>query len=254
MIRTARVVIALILREMSTTYGRSVGGYAWVIIEPAAGIAILTAVFSLLFRSPPLGDNFPIFYATGIVPFTIYNDLSGKIAMSIQFSRQLLVFPAVTFFDALLARFLLNAVTQLLVAYLLFGLILLIYEPRVTLDLPVILTALSMTFALGFGIGVFNCVLFSVFPIYQRIWGIVTRPLMLISTVFYLFEAVPYNLQPILYYNPFVHIIGLMRRGLYPDYAAPFVNPAYVMIIAGVTTVLGLFFLRRYHRKIINEF
>ena len=35
-----RCVIALMLREMATTYGRSPGGYLWVMLEPIAGIAL----------------------------------------------------------------------------------------------------------------------------------------------------------------------------------------------------------------------
>ena len=39
-----RAIAALVLREMSTTNGRSPGGYLWAILEPAAGIALLTIV------------------------------------------------------------------------------------------------------------------------------------------------------------------------------------------------------------------
>ena len=84
---TLRVVMALILREMSTTYGRSPGGYVWAIIEPVAGIAILSLVFVYLFRTPPLGTNFPLFMATGFLPLGLYAGLTSKVGMSIPFSR-----------------------------------------------------------------------------------------------------------------------------------------------------------------------
>ncbi|MCX7288621.1 MAG: hypothetical protein NTW20_13985 [Rhodobacterales bacterium] len=67
--RTSRSVVALMLREMSTTYGRSPGGYLWVILEPVGGIALLSLVltFGLRVKSPGLGINFPLFYATGVL-------------------------------------------------------------------------------------------------------------------------------------------------------------------------------------------
>ena len=69
---TLRTVLALMLREMSTTYGRSPGGYLWAILEPAGGIAMMSVAFGLVLRSPSLGTNFPIFYATGYLPFMMY--------------------------------------------------------------------------------------------------------------------------------------------------------------------------------------
>jgi ABC-type polysaccharide/polyol phosphate export systems, permease component len=55
-----RAIMALILREIATTYGRSPGGYVWAVLEPAAGIALLTLIFSAGFRSPPLGTVFSL--------------------------------------------------------------------------------------------------------------------------------------------------------------------------------------------------
>src|SRR6056297_1461595 len=109
--RTPRVIVTLILREMGTAHGRTAAGYMWAILEPVAGIALLTLVFSLALRSPPLGTSFALFYATGMLPFTSYMSTWNKVATAVTFSRQLLVYPRVTFFDAVVARFLLNAVT-----------------------------------------------------------------------------------------------------------------------------------------------
>ena len=79
-----RAISALVLREMATTNGRSANGFLWAIAEPVGGIILLTAIFSLGFRSPSVGTNFAIFYATGLVPFLFYLSISGKTAAAIQ--------------------------------------------------------------------------------------------------------------------------------------------------------------------------
>ena len=38
----ARVLFALVMREMTTRFGRSSAGYLWALIEPAAFIALLS--------------------------------------------------------------------------------------------------------------------------------------------------------------------------------------------------------------------
>ena len=60
-----RATLALILREMSTSYGRTPGGYLWAVAEPVAAVALLTVVFALAFDHPPIGRDFALFYASG---------------------------------------------------------------------------------------------------------------------------------------------------------------------------------------------
>ena len=97
-----RTIFALMLREMITTYGRSPGGYLWAVLEPAAGIALLSLVFSVGFRSPALGVSFAMFYATGMVPFVFFNDINLKVSRALLFSKPLMAYPTVTFVDAIL--------------------------------------------------------------------------------------------------------------------------------------------------------
>lgn len=251
--RTPRVIAALILREMSTTYGRSPGGYLWVIVEPLGGIVMLSLVVSMLARNPPLGVSFPLFYSTGILMLGMFSDVSGKVGSAIGFSKPLLAYPAVTFADALLARFLLNGMTQVVVIYLITGGIILVMDTRAVVDYPEVATAMAMAMALGAGQGALNCFLSSIFPIFGRLWGIATRPLLLVSGVFYTFESLPQSVQAILIYNPLIHIVGQMRRGFYPEYAADYVSLSYVFLWAAITGVFGLFFLQRYYRVILYE-
>lgn len=239
------------LREMQTTYGRSPGGFIWAILEPAAGIALLSFIFSLGFRSPALGNAFPPFYATGLVPFLFFNDVSGKIAGSLTFSRQLLAYPSVTYMDALLARIFVNVFTQLLVGYIVFFGILFFYDTQGGLDLTRVGISYLMVIFLSVGVGTINCLLASRFPLWQRAWSILTRPLFLVSCIFFLFESIPEPYQNILWYNPLVHVIGMMRAGFYTNYDATYTSVGYVTGLSLVLTVVGLVFLRRYHRDIL---
>lgn len=246
-----RAVVALILREMSTTYGRSPGGYLWAVLEPALGIALLTVIFSMGFRAPSLGHNFPIFYATGMLPFMMYMDLQAKLGQALQFSKALLAYPRVSFVDALLARFILNGLTQLLVAYVIFSAILLAMETRTTPDLARIALSFALVAALGFGMGVMNCFLSMRFELWPRIWAIVNRPLFLISGIFFLFEDVPEPWRSILWFNPLVHPVGVMREGFYPYHHADHVSVAYVLGVALLLLVPGLLLLQRHHRALL---
>lgn len=248
-----RTVLALILREMSTRYGRTPGGYVWAIVEPLGFIVLLSVAFSLLLRSPSLGNNFLIFYATGYLPFQMYQTVQLAVARSVTFSKPLLTYPTVTWIDAIIARLILNALTTALVTYLLLSAIILATETRVVIEAETALLAIGLNALLGLGIGAMNCLLMGFFPTYDVVWSIVTRPLFLASAIFYIYEDLPKMAQDVLWWNPLVHTSGLMRQSFYPMYDPQYINVLYVLIFSLVPLALGLLLLRRYNKDIMNR-
>ena len=248
-----RTITALVLREMATTYGRSPGGYLWAVLEPVAGIALLSLVFSFALRNPSLGTNFQLFYATGIVPLGIFTTVSNRVAQSVNFSRPLLTYPSVTFIDAILARFILNMLTQIMVAYLVFAGILWMYDTMVIIKLSVIAEALALSGALALGIGTLNCFLFTRFPIWAQIWGILMKPIYIISCIFMVFDDLPSWAREILWYNPIIHLVGMMRHGFYSTYHATYVSGGYVLGISAICMVFGLLLLRKHQYSLLNR-
>lgn len=247
-----RTVGALILREMTTTYGRSPGGYVWAILEPAAGTLLLSAVFAAFISTPPLGTSFALFYASGLVPFTVFMGINGAVAQAVNFSRPLLVYPSVTWLDAIIARFTLHFLTDLMVAYILFTGILLAFPSDLILDITTIAVALGLAAVLGLSIGILNCFLFTRFPLWQRGWSILTRPLILVSGVIMLHDNIPQPWRDYIWWNPVVHVVGLARQGFYFSYEANYVSISYVLIVSGGLALTGLVFLGRYHRDLLD--
>jgi capsular polysaccharide transport system permease protein len=250
---STRAVMALILREMATTYGRSPGGYLWALVEPIFGVAILTMVFSALIRSPPLGISFPMFYTTGMMPFLLYTAVQGKVAGGLTYSKPLLAYPTVTYFDSLLARFLLEVITKLLVGYVIFAGIMVLFETRVTLDFLIIMQAYALAALLALGLGALNCYLFTRMPVYQRAWVIVNAPLFILSGIFFTYETIPSAYQDYIWYNPLMHITGLMREGFYSSYRPDYINVPYVVGVSFICMAFGLMLLRRHHRDLLNK-
>jgi len=248
---TIRAIIALMLREMATTYGKSAGGYLWVILEPVLGIALLSFVFSLAFRAPSLGTDFVIFYATAYLPYFMYMDISRKVGSSIIFSRPLLTYPAVTFMDAILARFLLTLITHIVVFYILITGIELVFRTHTIHNYSYMVSAMVMAAMLGLGIGSLNCFLWTIFPAWERMWGILNKPLFLLSGVLYVYEDIPTAYQKFLWFNPVIHVTAEMRKGFYPTYRGDFISPFYVYGIAFISMALGFFLLFHFHKRIM---
>lgn len=246
-----RTIFALMLREMSTRYGTTPGGYIWAIAEPVGMIAVLSIAFSLLLRSPSLGDSFILFYATAYLPFSLFRSVSNTVMNALNFSKPLLKFPAVSWMDAILARMLLNSLSGILISYVLMAAILWLTGSRTVLDMVPILTAYGLAVLLGLGIGSFNCALIGIFPAWAQIWAIISRPLLILSAILYIVEEMPYTTREILAYNPLSHISGLARAGFYPIYTPQYLDLVYVTLWALIPMLIGFILLRRYHRDIL---
>lgn len=247
-----RVIAALMMRDMATSYGKSALGYLWAILEPIGAIAVLSIAFSIALSNPALGDSFPLFYATGYMPFMLYNTVQAQVAAAMRDNLQLLFYPRVTYIDAIIARLILTLLTQLLVAVIIYVGIVWLDDVNQRIFLPDVLLALMVAAFLGLGIGVLNLIIIFLWPSWRHIWSIINRPLFLVSCIFYLFDALPSWVQTILWFNPLVHIIGLTRHGFYTYYEGDYIVLAYPIGVGAVALFLGLALLRRHAQDLIN--
>ena len=248
-----RVTSALMMREIASTDSRISLGFLWQIIEPVAAISVMTLLFQYLTRTPPLGTNFPLFYVTGLLPFQLFQSVGNKVSGSVRFSKPLLEFPAVNVIDALVARFVLNFVIECAIFVILATSIIWIYHLRVTVNIPLAAASMALAGFLALGIGTFNSVLFLAFPLYEAIWGVITRPLMLVSGVLFLIDGMPPAVKYWMLWNPVAHVVALMRGAFYPAADISYVSPMYLIMISLVTLALGLVTLLRFFRDALER-
>lgn len=240
-----RVIAALMMREMATRFGRSATGYFWALAEPAGFIALLSVVFSQLTHDPPYGRSFPLFYATGYLAYALYNDMARITSRAVQVNRPLLSFPAVTALDTVLARFLLQLLTWLAASAVILAGILIIFAEPVHLRLAPLMQLVALGGLLGLGVGLSNAVFFALSKTWELVFELVSRPLFLISAIFFSYDSMPLFVRELLWWNPLVHLVGLMRRGFYPVYDGAHVSPGYVLALGLGLTVAGLVLVTR---------
>ncbi|MCC1482841.1 ABC transporter permease [Roseibaca sp. Y0-43] len=236
---------------MSTRYGRTPGGYIWAIIEPLGMIVVLGFAWSVFARSPALGTSFFLFKATGFLVLQTFTTLGGQVGHALTFSKPLLRYPRVSWVDAIAARFLLNALVVFTVTFLIIGGVILYEDIDTLLSWLHIFTAMGLAAFLGLGVGCLNAFLFIRFTAWQQIWSILTRPLFLVSGVIFLYDDLPSFAQTVLWYNPVLHLTGIMREGFYPMYRPEYTSVVFVMFCTLIPMVTGLLLLRRYHRELL---
>lgn len=236
---SADVIFALMLREMATRYGRSWGGYVWAVIEPIAMISLLAFVFSYFLVTPPIGESFVLFYTTGFLPFMAFSEVVNQTGSSLTQNRNLIYFPPVTPLDTVIARFGLSCATLVVISALVFSGALIYTGHGFDVKIEFLLSGMAAAVVLGLGIGTLNALLFAFLPAWRIIWSILSRPLFLISGIFFVFDTLPNDAQGLLWWNPLIHVIGLTRMAFYSTYDGNYVSISFAYGIGIVTFIIG---------------
>ncbi|MEL7150300.1 MAG: ABC transporter permease [Pseudomonadota bacterium] len=247
-----RVLGALIIREMITRYGRSWGGYIWAVLEPVGIIIILSLAFSQVVKAPAIGTSFVFFYATGYIPFHFFHETATNTGASVSVNRPLLQLPMVTALDVVLARFLLSLITLIAVSFIIFTGMMFVIDEAVRLSFDHLFASMAAGAVFGLGVGAINASLFEFVPAWRQVWGIISRPLFIISGVFFTFDELPRNIREILWWNPLIHVVGEARKGFYPTYDGNYVEILFPVLLGAAMTVIGAALLIR-HRSRLTE-
>lgn len=235
-----RVVGALLIREMSTRFGNKAGGYAWALLDPVGHIAFLSVIFMAITHSPALGTSFPLFFASGYLAFQFYTAIVSYLNGAVKANRTLLSYPNVAPIDTVVARYILQFCTTVLVSLLVVGAIALTLSHSLGLNWATLIEASIAASLLGLGVSLFNNVAALRFPIYEQLFNIINRPLFLISGIFFLPDALPSPARDIVLFNPLVHVVMLFRSGFYPEYRAIGLDMFYLYTVAFSVLFLGL--------------
>ncbi|MDQ0322311.1 capsular polysaccharide transport system permease protein [Pararhizobium capsulatum DSM 1112] len=235
-----RVVAALVIRETAARYGNKPGGYIWAIIDPLAHVMLMTVLWQAIARSPLIGTDFALFFASGYLPFAAYQGMTSFISGAIKANRSLFSYPVVAPIDAVCSRYILQLLTSVLVTIIIF--VICTSEPAQfgSIKMGSVVVAFMLATLLGLGVGMANIALFNKFPVYEKIFSLINRPLFLLSGVFHLPDSLPREAHDFLMWNPLVHIIMWFRTGIYSEYRADGLDVLYVLEWTFLSILVGL--------------
>jgi capsular polysaccharide transport system permease protein len=249
-----RVIAALLRRETRAHFGDSRLGYLWAIIEPILHLLAFAVVFAyILPRHAPLGHSLLLFMLTGLMPYFLYYKLATYVAGAIEGNRALLNLPPVKPLDVVVARGILEAVTYLLVGFILLVGLFLSGTDEAVPNQPTNLAAALMTIVVfGFGLGLINAVIRVFIYNWVTIFSLFLGPLYLLSGIWFLPEQVPPPFRDYLLYNPIMHFLMWVRTGFYRGYNPDYLDRFYAVTWSVAMLVAGLALFRVARRKLLE--
>lgn len=236
------VFYALFIREAQTRFGRFRLGYFWAFIEPLSHIIILSLLFSIIRdRSAFFDVPFPVFFATGILSFFLFQKTVLNSLGSVRANQNLFGYRQVKPIDSIFVRAFLEIVVTLfcLIVLALVGSWIFDYQiiPAKPIRFFVVITLIAF---LGLGVGVMVAVLAAISEEMGKFVPTIIRPLYFLSGIFYPLEAVPEKYHSYLLWNPMLHGVEQFRLSFIKGYPSESTSIYYLFICALASVFIGL--------------
>jgi capsular polysaccharide transport system permease protein len=247
----ARVLNAMVRREIDEQLGR--GGHRLIlgIIEPIFVLAIAIVWHTLLHWTPAYGTSKVLFIGTGLYATFLFVHLSGEFRSRAKGSVALRRFPVEKTLDVILAASFMRAFVYGCGGIVGFGLVYFEFShdalPR---NWPAALLGLLSLVMLGLGMGLCNAAIEQMAPIWRYIWQPIARGLILFSGVIYVPDFTPVHIRDALKWNPVLQGVELFRMGFYPGYPDQCYQPLYLWPVACSLILAGLCVDRVFRRRL----
>jgi capsular polysaccharide transport system permease protein len=249
----ARIVAAVMLRDMRTRFGRTHWQYLVAIGWPLSHLLGLVITFSVMNRMIPIGTDSIVFISTGALPYILCFYPARQSAIVFVQGRTVLNFPIVQTTDVIFARVLLEGLSACLVCIIFcFGL----WGFDVDIipqDIGQALTGVYAAIFLGVSLGVFMITITAILGMagyISMVLGMVV--LFLTSGVYLPTMAASEEALFWLSLNPLVHVVTWVRSAYFEMHTAVELDKSYVLLISSLFLFAGLSGERLFRGKILR--
>jgi capsular polysaccharide transport system permease protein len=248
----ARVVFAIMLREMRTRFGRTKLGYVWAIVEPILHLVTLGSVFAWLNHArPPLGNNLYLFYVSGLVPYLMFSHVALQMISALTSSGAIMQLPVVKQTDVIIAKALLTLATEIFVGILVFSGFALMGLQGLPTDLLTCMQAVLVLWLFALGVGIINMVIAEFFHAWETVMGAVVQLMYFASGIYYAPTMMPAWVRDILVWNPMLQGIEWFRSGFYANYSPHWLDKPYLVIVAVSVLLVGIALQRALRERLV---
>lgn len=241
----ARVVGALLLREVITRYGRHGIGVLWLVVEPmmfTLGVAALWYLAKLhVYSSIPI----IAFAITGYSSVLVWRNATNRCSNAIKVNLGLMYHRNVKAVDILLARVLLEiagGTASICILTIFFAFIGAMDWPA---DILMVIFGWLLLSWFAVAMGMIVGAITENSETFERVWHILTYLLFPLSGAVYMVHWLPTAVQKTVLMLPMVHGVEILRHGYFGQLVPTYEDPAYFALINLILTLIGLFLARQ---------
>jgi capsular polysaccharide transport system permease protein len=248
-----RVIGALMLRELTTRFGRENIGFLWVMAEPLL-FAVLVGLLWRVTKGPlEYGVDIVAFVVTGYIPLVLFRSSISRAVMSFTANGSLMYHRQIKILDIILVRFLIELIGHMM-AYLFIALMLgafgLFPWPY---DMGFLLLGWGYYALFTLAVSLVIAPLSEMSEVLEKLMPVTAYLMVPFSGAFFIVSALAPTVADITLYSPPVHGMEMMRYGVFGPSIDPQFDYIYPLKFSLPCMALGLLLCRLVRKRLIVE-
>lgn len=248
-----RVIHALVIRELSTRFGRENIGFLWIMVEPLLFASLVGLLWSLVKGPEEHGISVVAFVATGYIPLTLFRHSVQRSVLVFTINSSLLYHRQIKIIDFIFARFIIEMLGCMM-AYLFIALVLIAsgFMP-VPADIGLFLAGWLVYSLFCFSICLVLSPLSEVSDVMEKFIPVTTYVMIPFSGAFTMSSWLTPTMREFLLLSPFVNGMEMMRKGIWGGQLTAYYDVWNPIICAFILIGIGLPLCSRVRRKLAVE-
>lgn len=253
LLRQKRILTALVLREMTTRYGREGLGFVWVIGEPLLFCFGVLLMWSMIKPAYEHGIRLAPFVMTGYMSLLLFRHQISFAMTALQanigllYHRQLRI---LHFFTARAILEFLGATAAFLVVYVI---LLALGEVGPPKDWLLLCVGWLLLGWMGAGMALVFAALSMRFEVMERLVPVLTYALVPFSGAFAMTHWIPEPYRSTYLYIPMPHGVEMVRAGVFGEFVPTHYDPLYALAWGTIFVLLGLVLLAGAKDRVLVE-
>lgn len=248
-----RVIGALMIRELTTRFGRENIGFLWIMVEPLLFALLVGFLWRALKGPLEYGVDIVSFVVTGYIPLVLFRSCVQRGVNIFTANGSLLYHRQVKILDLVIVRFLIELIGHMM-AYLFVGMTLFAVGLfPVPYDMAFLLIGWFYYAFFAFSVTLIVAPLSEFSEVLEKIIPVITYITIPFSGAFYLVGSLFPDAAHVVLYAPLVHGMEMMRYGVF----GPSINPQYDFFYPIASSLplmaLGLLLCRVVRRRLVIE-
>jgi capsular polysaccharide transport system permease protein len=235
------ILLAALLRDMRTRFGRSYVSYILAIVWPLSHLTIAFTMYILGHKVAPIGDDPSVFAFTGLVPYIMCLYPARFTAMTVMQNKPLLNFTVVKPIHLVVSRAILESLSSLLALMCFVAVLMALNMATPPDDIYLLAETIGAVLFFSVSYGFFGILFISLNPNFGMLAIVFSiLGLYLSSGAILPLNTTSSYIQGILSYNPLFEAVGLMRCAYFSAYDVSDYSLSYIYILGFVFVMLGL--------------
>lgn len=248
-----RVIGALMLRELSTRFGRENIGFLWIMAEPLL-FALLVGLLWRAMKGPlDFGVDIVAFVVTGYIPLVLFRSSVSRAVSSFTANGSFLYHRQIKILDLILVRFLVELIGHMM-AYFFIAVVLgvLGFFPW-PYDMGFLLLGWFYYALFTLAVTLVIAPLSEMSEVLEKFIPVTTYIMIPFSGTFYLVSSLYPAAAEVALYSPPVHGMEMMRYGVFGPSIDPQYDFIYPLLFCLPCMALGLLLCRIVRRRLVIE-